>query len=92
LVESGAISPECVFASHCDATVRRIEGSEEQVLLVAQDTTALNFSNRPNTKGLGPIGNKADKGHGIFVHGSLCLGAHSGNVFGLLDRLPKVRA
>ncbi len=84
LVESGAISPECVFASHCDATVRRIEGSEEQVLLVAQDTTALNFSNRPNTKGLGPIGNKADKGHGIFVHGSLCLGAHSGNVFGLL--------
>ena len=84
LVESGAISPQCVLDSHRDATVARIEGSEEQVLLVAQDTTTLNFSSRPNTKGLGPIGNKADTGHGIFVHGSLCLGANSGNVFGLI--------
>jgi hypothetical protein len=85
LVESRAISPECVFQSHCDATVRRIDASsEEQVLLVAQDTTTLNFSSRPNTKGLGPIGNKADTLQGIFVHGSLCLGARSGNVFGLL--------
>lgn len=51
---------------------------------MAQDTTTLNFSSRPNTKGLDPIGNKADTGHGIFVHGSLCLGAGSGNMFGLL--------
>ena len=84
LLESGAIDPEIVFQSHCDAAVRRIEDSDEQVLLVPQDTTTLNFSSRPNTKGLGPIGNKADIVQGILVHGSLCLGARSGNVFGLL--------
>jgi len=84
LVESGAIRPQCVFDSHCDATVRRIEGGGEQVLLVAQDTTTLNFSSHPNTEGLGPIGSKADIGRGIFVRGSLCLGARGGNVFGLL--------
>ncbi len=84
LVESGAITPECVLNSHRDATFRRIHSSAEQVLLVAQDTTTLNFSGRPTTKGLGPIGNKADTLHGIFVHESLCVGAGSGNVFGLL--------
>jgi len=84
LVESGTIDPESVLASHCDATVRRIEGNDEEVLLVVQDTTTLNFSGRPNTQGLGPIGNKADTLQGIFVHGSLCLGAGGGSVFGLL--------
>ena len=84
LLESGAIDPEIVFQSHCDAAVRRIEASDEKVLLVAQDTTTLNFSSRPNTKGLGPISNKADSVQGIFVHSSLCLGARSGHVFGLL--------
>jgi len=53
-------------------------------MLQMQDTTSLNFSHRPNTKGLGRIGNKVDTAQGIFVHESLCVGAYSGNVFGLL--------
>lgn len=84
LIESGSITPECVWESHRDATCRRIENSEDQVVLVVQDTTSLNFSSRPNTKGLGPIGSKVDSAQGVFVHESLCVGADSGNVFGLL--------
>jgi hypothetical protein len=41
LVESGAITPECVLDSHCDATFRRIQDGGEQVLLVAQDTITI---------------------------------------------------
>lgn len=84
LIESGKITAQDVLASHGDATARRIESSDERVLLVAQDTTSLNFSTRPNTTGLGSIRHKTKTVHGIFVHESLCVGAQSGNVFGLL--------
>jgi len=84
LIEGGSIRAEEVLSVHADAVARRVKESSEQVLLVAQDTTALNFASRPNTTGLGPIGNKADSGHGFFVHSSLCVGALEGDVFGLL--------
>ncbi len=84
LVENGKIGEQDIMESHRDALVKRIECSDPGVVLVAQDTTTLNFSRRANTDGLGPIGNKADTVHGLFVHGSLCLGAQSGKVFGLL--------
>jgi hypothetical protein len=84
LIEGGSIRAEEVLSVHANATTRRVRGSTEQVLLVAQDTTTLNFASRPNTTGLGPIGNKADSGHGFFVHSSLCIGALGGDVFGLL--------
>ena len=48
--------------------------------LVVQDTTTLNFSRRSSTKGLRPIGNKADSLPRIFVYESLCVGAASGNI------------
>ena len=84
LVENGKIGGQDVLTSHRDALVKRIECSDQEVVLVAQDTTTLNFSRRANTGGLGPVGNKADTGHGLFVHGSLCMGAQGGEVFGLL--------
>jgi len=72
------------LAAHADAVTKRVEESSDLVLLVAQDTTSLNFASRPNTTGLGPIGNKADSQQGFFVHSSLCIGALGGDVFGLL--------
>lgn len=84
LIESRTFTPESVWDSHRDATCRRIQDSAEQILLVPQDTTTLHFRNRANAKGLGPIGSKVDGAQGIFVHASLCLGAQSGQAFGLL--------
>ncbi len=84
LVEGGSITAQDAFYAHADAVTKRVKESPEQVLLVAQDTTSLNFATRPNTTGLGPIGNKAESGQGFFVHSSLCIGAQGGEVFGLL--------
>ena len=49
--------------------------------LVVQDTTTLNFSRRPSTKGLRPIGNKADSLPRIFVYESQYVGAASENIY-----------
>ena len=84
LVENGKIGADDVLVSHRDALVKRIEAEDCPVVLVAQDTTTLNFGCRANTEGLGLVGNKSDTSRGLFVHGSLCVGAKNGEVFGLL--------
>jgi hypothetical protein len=85
LLSSEKIDVEDVLASHGDALKKRIAESGEKVLLVPQDTTSLNFASRPNTEGLGPIGNKTESKQGFFAHSSLCVGAGGGEIFGLLD-------
>ena len=84
LIEGGKVGVQDVLGAHGDAVLERVKGSGEQVLLAAQDTVTLNFARRPNTEGLGPIGNKAESGHGFFIHSTLCVGASGGEVFGLL--------
>lgn len=84
LLEREVFSAQKVLGSHVDATRWRVEQSAEEVVLAIQDTTALNFSTRSKTKGLGPIGNKAESGQGFFVHGTLCVSGGEGEVFGLL--------
>ncbi|MBE7547338.1 MAG: hypothetical protein HS127_09445 [Planctomycetia bacterium] len=45
--------------AHYEATEERVK--ENSLVLVAQDTTTLNYSTHPNTQGLGPIGTKSEK-------------------------------
>lgn len=84
LLEREAFSAQELLESQADAMRGRIERSEEKVILAIQDTTSLNFSKRPKTSGLGPIGNKAESGQGFFAHGTLCVGGQEGDVYGLL--------
>ncbi len=84
LAQSGAFTDEQLLASHRASTVRRIRNSQVKEVLVAQDTTSLNYSGRDNTCGLGPIGNNADKTMGLFSHEQLCLNASNGAALGLL--------
>jgi len=85
LASSGVFSGEEVLASHGEATVRRIRQAGVKEVLVAQDTTSLNYSGRKNTRGLGPISNNAEKTVGLFAHAQLCMRADSGAALGLLS-------
>lgn len=84
LLEREAFSAQALLESHADATRKRVGQSKEEVILAIQDTTSLNFSNRPQTSGLGPIGGKAESGWGFLAHGTLCVGGGGEEVFGLL--------
>ena len=70
-----------ILRSHFQATEERIR--QHPLVLVAQDTTSLNYSNLTQTTGLGPI---CDKEHaqGMIVHDTLCF-TPKGTPLGLLD-------
>jgi hypothetical protein len=52
-------------------------------VLCAQDTTTLNYSTHPQTRGLGPISNNRDKTLGLLLHSTLAL-TPNGQPLGLL--------
>ena len=55
-----------LLAPHQNSTRRRM--AAETVVLLAQDTTALSYNTLLQTTGLGPIGNTANAGRGLFLH------------------------
>ena len=63
------ISAEEIRLAHARATGERTRGLSR--ILVAQDTTALSFNTRPQTRGLGPL-TKAGT-HGLLVHSGLAV-------------------
>ena len=70
-------------------TIRRIKESTEQVVLIPQDTTTVNYSGLKTTEGLGDIGNK-QKNLGIMVHSAIAV-SEIGQPFGLLSQKTWVR-
>lgn len=79
--DNDAVEPEAILAAHVQATVQRMQA--HPVVLCAQDTTALNYSTHPQTRGLGPISNNRDKTLGLFLHSTLAL-TPAGQPLGLL--------
>lgn len=75
------ITPEDLLAAHVQATLQR--AAAHPLVLCVQDTTSLNYSTHPQTKGLGPIGNNRDKTIGLFLHSTLAL-TPTGQPLGLL--------
>jgi hypothetical protein len=75
------LTPEAILASHVQATVER--AAAHPVVLCVQDTTMLNYSTHPQTRGLGPIGNNRDKTIGLLLHSTLAL-TPGGQPLGLL--------
>jgi hypothetical protein len=79
--DNQAVQPQAILQAHVQATVQRMQ--PHPVVLCAQDTTTLNYSTHPQTRGLGPIGNNRDKTLGLFLHSTLAL-TPAGQPLGLL--------
>ena len=76
------ITPEDLLVAHVRATIHR--AAAHPLVLCVQDTTSLNYSTHPQTKGLGPISNNRDKTIGLFLHSTLAL-TPKGKPLGLLQ-------
>lgn len=76
--------PEAKFQTliepHCRHT--RTECPPQSVMLILNDATALDFSTRSKTQGLGPIG-PGGRSWGCFLHAGLMINAASGRIAGL---------
>lgn len=83
------ITPEDLLAAHVQATVQR--AAAHPIVLGVQDTTSLNYSTHPQTKGLGPISNNRDKTIGLFLHTTLAL-TPAGQPLGLLHAQSWIRS
>lgn len=73
---------QALLQPHYEATEERIR--TQSLVLVAQDTTTLNYSTHPHTGGLGPIGTDSEKVRGLMVHDTLAL-TPQGTPLGLLN-------
>ena len=76
------VTDELILSSHIQATIERM--NHQPVVLCVQDTTALNFTTHPDTKGLGTIGSQQDRTIGIMVHDTLAF-TPQGVALGLID-------
>ena len=78
------IEPGEIIAALGQAAAERI--AEHELVLVAQDTTSLDFSSHPATEGLGPTGGgDGSAGHGMFVHSAMAI-SEDGVPLGLLHQ------
>ena len=73
---------EAILEAHYRKTEERVQ--TEPLVLVAQDTTTLNYSGHPHTSGLGPIGTDSEKVRGLIVHDTMSF-TPKGTPLGLLD-------
>lgn len=64
-----AIEPAAIREPHHQATLQRLR--QYPLVLAIQDTTTLNYSTHPATRGLGPIGSHSPKTIGLHLHSTL---------------------
>jgi hypothetical protein len=76
------VSPEAILAPHVARTLERMKS--EPVVLVAQDTTVLNYTTHEESDGFGGIGGGYEINQGCFLHSALAL-TESGTPLGVLD-------
>jgi hypothetical protein len=70
LLDNIKLSPNHIIDSHRIETIKRVK--DHPIILIAQDTTSLNFSTHKKTKGLGPLGT-SDSLFGLLMHTAFCL-------------------
>jgi hypothetical protein len=68
-----SVTPEAILSTHRERTIERI--MTQQMVLLVQDTSDLNFSTRHHTEGLGFIGTNQTEAEtrGLKLHSSLAL-------------------
>ena len=76
------VSMEAILAPHFEATEQRMRNHE--IVLVAQDTSTLNYTHHPATSGLGPVNTTKDKNIGLLLHDTMAF-TPEGTPLGLLD-------
>ena len=75
------VTLQSILQPHYEATEERLR--EHRLVLVAQDTTTLNYTTHHKTEGLGPISDKGQV-HGLIVHDTLSF-TPQGTPLGLLN-------
>ena len=86
---NGEVTTGAITRITHDVTMGNIKDNMPRILLIAQDTSELNYSNLKETDGLGNIGRKKTS-KGIIVHSAVAIG-ETGEVFGLLAQKIWVR-
>ena len=77
---NGNVNPQMILAPHLERTRRAARGRR---ILVAQDTTEVNFKGRAQRRtGLGPAGDGVSPG--FFIHPQIALDAEAGAVLGIV--------
>jgi hypothetical protein len=64
---------ETLLQSHYAATEERLAQRRGEVILAAQDTTSVNYSELVATRGLGPIGTTVGGAQGLHLHSTLAI-------------------
>lgn len=67
--QSPHVKPEAILAGHHNSTRERVK--QQSIVLAIQDTTEFNFTDHPNTRGLGYLDNA--KCQGLKMHSVLCV-------------------
>jgi hypothetical protein len=67
------VDPEGIRAAHRDVTLERLAGHRHEPLLVVQDTTGFDYTDHPDTAGLGYLGHR--KRSGFWLHTALAVTA-----------------
>ncbi len=73
---------QAILQPHYEATEERLR--DTSLALVVQDTTTLNYSTHPHTKGLGPIGTDIENVRGLMMHDTMAFNT-KGVPLGLLN-------
>lgn len=71
LFDNEKVHAEKILAPHREQTLKRMSG--EEVSVVIQDSTYLNFGAGKKGDDLGPIGNSQSKARGLILHPSLAV-------------------
>jgi hypothetical protein len=86
--ENDTVCPSTIRKSHHQATLERV--ASHPVVLAVQDTTTLNYSTHPKTRGLGPIGSHSAKTIGLLLHSTLAI-TPTGQSLGFLHAAVRAR-
>ncbi|MCI0554308.1 MAG: IS4 family transposase [Anaerolineae bacterium] len=82
-VDNEKVSARKLLKPHTTRTIERMKN--HKLVLAVQDTTFLNFTSHPKTKGLGEIGAKKQHQRGFGLHSTLIV-TPQGQPLGLLDQ------
>jgi hypothetical protein len=87
LLDNEAVGAEEILAGHYASSIERAQA--EEIVLAVQDTTELNYSQHPSTKGLGYL--SALSQQGMYVHSTLLITPERVPL-GLIDQYVWMRA
>lgn len=90
-LDNDAIEDQAIARAHQHATGQRINEQRPAIVLALQDTTFLDYSGRPHTKGLGDTGSQPGQSQGLLLHSTLAVSAADGLPLGLLDHAVSAR-